>query len=285
MLALVSRVLPLFTLAHAQAADCQVYWPDIYTNMPMADMTLPQPDDTRDRGSSATSAVRSAAIQSPDECADDLRHRDRNGSIRRSKLHQWLEDIAAGARSQLDTARVQLSASYPHPHSVASRKTCSFNGHRAVFRSTSCRYRSLAPVATGYPAGDAAIAPATQKVRMPGLRWPSAGGVYSSNISFGAERLQGHWLDRIPAFVRTLPICGAARSGAPAARGGPRSGRTRIEYCVREGHASDAAAEHTPSGGFTPARRWRSCCAVPARGVSCFTIATSIKRNVGSRRT
>ena len=115
-LALVSRVLPLFTLAHAQAADCQVYWPDIYTNMPMADLTLPQPDDTRDpKLFGNVSPFDPQLFQSADECGDNLITGRATGKYSPLEVAQWLEDIATAAWSQLETARVQLGVSVSTP--------------------------------------------------------------------------------------------------------------------------------------------------------------------------
>jgi hypothetical protein len=258
MLALVSRVLPLFTLAHAQAADCQVYWPDIYTNMPMADMTLPQPDDTRDpRLFGNVSPFDPQLFQSPDECADDLAAGTATGKYSPLEVAQWLEDIATAAGSQLDTARVQLGASVSTPAFRRVEEDVLIQRGIALFFAAKLRSAVLwrLYVATGYPAaGDAAIARYAEGRDAWAAMAQRAGGVYRSNISFGAERLQGHWLDRIPAFDADIADL-RRRLREPAAP-------TRaVDHAVAERALNTAcakamrpmpAAEHTPPGGFHP---------------------------------
>ena len=255
MLALVSRVLPLFTLAHAQAADCQVYWPDIYTNMPMADMTLPQPDDTRDpRLFGNVSPFDPQLFQSPDECADDLAAGTATGKYSPLEVAQWLEDIAAGARSQLDTARVQLGASVSTPAFRRVEEDVLIQRGIALFFAAKLRSAVLwrLYVATGYPAaGDAAIARYAEGRDASGCDGPARRRRLSLKYFIWRRAASGSLAGPNPRFR-----CGHCRSTAPAqgaggsdARGGPRSGRTRIEYCVREGHASDAGR-----GAYAPRR-------------------------------
>jgi hypothetical protein len=255
-LALVTRVLPLFTLAHAQAADCQVYWPDIYTNMPMADLTLPQPDDTRDpKLFGNVSPFDPQLFQSPDECADDLAAGIVTGKYSPLEVAQWLEDIAVAAWGHLQTARALLGISVAIPAFRRVEEDVLIQRGIALFFAAKLRAAVLwrLYVVTGYEAaGDAAIARYTQGRDAWAAMAGRAGGVYRSNISFGGERLQGHWLDRIPAFDadiadlhrrRTTPVAPMREIDQASA------GRIFSIACARPVRPTPAA-EHKPADGF-----------------------------------
>lgn len=255
-LALVSRVLPLFTLAHAQAADCQVYWPEIYTNMPMADLSQPQPDDTRDpKLFGNVSPFDPQLFQSPDECADDLAAGRETGKYSPLEVAQWLEDIASASWSQLETARVQLGASVSAPAFRRVEEDVLIQRGLALFFAAKLRSAVLwrLYIITGYEAaGEAAIARYTAGRDAWAAMARRAEGVYRSNISYGAEPLQGHWLDRIPAFDADIADL-RRRRAMPVAR------TRKLDQAVAERALNLActrparpplSAQHTPAAGF-----------------------------------
>ena len=226
----------------------------------MADLTLPQPDDTRDpKLFGNVSPFDPQLFQSADECGDNLITGRATGKYSPLEVAQWLEDIATAAWSQLETAHVQLRVSVSTPASSAAlRRMCSFNEASRYFLA---KLRSAVLwrlyVITGYDAaGDAAIARYTEGRDAWAAMATRAGGVYRSNISFGAERLQGHWLDRIPAFDADIADLHRRRATplAPTRRVDQADAERALNIaCAPKPHVRPTlTAEHTPAGGFRP---------------------------------
>ena len=252
-----SRVLPLFTLAHAQAADCQVYWPEIFTNMPMADLGQPQPDDTRlPRLFGNVSPFDPQLFQSPDECADELIAERASGRYSPLEVAQWLESIAADAAIQLQIVRIQSGVSASSPGFRRAEEDILIQRGLALCFAAKIRSAVLwrLYVQTGHPgAGDAAIAHYVEG-RDPWVTMATrAAGIYRSDITYGSERLRGHWLDRIPALDEDIGDLRRRRMAAhaPADPEDPgiaeRAFRIASQRIVRPA----VRVQHTPADSFS----------------------------------
>jgi hypothetical protein len=257
-LALVSRVLPLFTLAHAQAADCQVYWPEIISNMPMADPALPQPDDTRQpRLFGNVSPFDPQLFQSPNECADDLIAGRCSGKYSPLEVAQWLESIADMAAAQISTARAQQGPSASNPGFRRVEEDVLIQRGLALFFAAKFRSAVLwrLYVQTGHAgAGDAAIARYIEGRDAWAAMATRAAGIYRPNITYGGERLQGHWLDRVSAFDKDIADLRRRRAATygPAGIVDPvivdRALKIASETVIRPA----VHAQHTPARNFVP---------------------------------
>lgn len=205
-LALVSRVLPLFTLAHADDASCQNYWPEIYTNVPITDKPQKQ------TGSNArsprlfgnVSPFDPQLFQSPDECGDAIVTGRATGKYTPLEVAQWLEDIAVNASTKINDARTQLGTAASDPAFRRVEEDVLILRGLALFFAGKLRSAVLwrIYVITGNrTAGDAAIVRYTEGRTAWVTMAERAKSVYRSNISYGQRiPLYGHWLDRIPSF-------------------------------------------------------------------------------------
>ena len=207
-LASVSRVLPLFTLAHGPSADCLRYWPEIYTNMPIADTEQEHiySDTLSPKLFGNVSPFDPQLFQSPNECGDALVAGIATGKYSPIEVAQWLEEIAADSLKHLTIARTQLGSLVSAPDFRRVEEDVLIQRGLALFFGGKLRCSVLWRIFTNTGcqlAGESAI-----KRYLEGRNaWASmaerAMSIYLSNITYGSwweNILDGHWLDRIPSF-------------------------------------------------------------------------------------
>lgn len=260
-LAPISRVLPLITLAHAPSADCMIYWPEIYTNMPIADTNMKQPyhDTQSPRLFGNTSSFDPQLFQSPDECGDTLVAGRASGKYSPLEVAQWLEDIADAALTHITSARSQLGASASTPEFRRVEEDVLIQRGLALFFAGKLRCAVLWRIytLTGNPvAGDAAIARYTEGREAWATMAERAKGIYRSDITYGTKTLCGHWLDRIPAFdediadLRTrlkIPV-------TPAAKVDPVAVGRVLKIVNAKPIRPSVSAQHVPATRFRSAQ-------------------------------
>jgi hypothetical protein len=253
----VSRVLPLFTLAHGPSANCVLYWPEIYTNMAIADVGQKHPyGDTRSpKLFGNASAFDPHLFLSPDECGDALVAARVTGKYSPLEVAQWLEDIAAAATTNLAAARSQLGGATAAPDFRRIEEDVLIQGGLALFFAAKLRSAVLWRIHTltgNRAAGDAAIARYTEGRDAWAAMAERAKGVYRSDISYGGRR--GHWLDRIPAFDADLAdLRKRLESPAtPARKVDPAAAERALQIATAPPARPSVAAQHTPAGKFRP---------------------------------
>ena len=204
-LAPASRVLTLFTLAHAPSADCSRYWPEIYTSIPIT-------DPTRKAASydmippilfGNVTAFDPQLFHSPDESADAILAGKASGKYSSLEAAQWLEDLAAAAGTSLDQARKQIGAGATKPEFRRVEEDVLIQRGLALFFAAKLRSAVLWRIytQTGHrAAGDAAIASYTAGRDAWAAMAERAKKVYRADISYGGGHTGGHWADRIPDF-------------------------------------------------------------------------------------
>lgn len=258
-LALVSRVLPLFTLAHAAAASCQSYWPEIYTNLPIADDKQPYSDTRRFFGNGffgKVSPFDPQLFQSPDECGDTLVAGSATGKYSPLEVAQWLEDIAAAASTHLTAARSQLASAASAPAFRRVEEDVLIQRGLALFFAGKLRSAVLwriYAITGNHAAGDEAIARYTEGRTAWAAMAERAKGVYRSNITYGGRAtLHGHWLDRIPSFdedIADLRKRLETRT-APANKLDPAAAERALKIANAKPVRPSVSAVHTPAEWF-----------------------------------
>ncbi|MEO6755181.1 MAG: hypothetical protein ABIP85_25705, partial [Chthoniobacteraceae bacterium] len=208
-LASASRVLPLFTLVHGISADCVRYWPEIYTNMPIADEArAPSFMDTRaPKLFGNASPFDPQLFQSPWECGDALVAGKATGKYSPLEAAQWLEALAETAGSQLDQARGQLGAAAGRPEFRRLEEDVLIQRGLALFFAAKlhCAVLWRIHTLTGSPAaGEAAIAVYSKGRDIWAAMAERAKGVYRQEISYGGSLTSGHWSQRVAAFDEDL---------------------------------------------------------------------------------
>jgi hypothetical protein len=97
-----SRVLPLFTLAHGPSANCRVYWPEIYSNIPIADTDVkPFPEVADPVIFGNVSSFDPQLFMSGIEYGTALVNGKITGKYSPVEVAYWLEDIAKNSLKSL----------------------------------------------------------------------------------------------------------------------------------------------------------------------------------------
>jgi hypothetical protein len=258
-LAPVSRVLPLFTLAHGQSADCQRYWPEIYGNMMIADEA--KNESHRDTRAPLlfghVSSFDPQLFPSPHEFADSLLAGRATGSYSPLEVAQWLEDIAASAAQHLTQARNQLGAAAAQPAFRRVEEDVLIQRGLALFFAGKFRCAVLWRIftQTGHrAAGVGAIARYAEGRDAWATMAERAKGVYRSDITYGERQAtRGHWIDRLPAFDEDIADL-RKRLAAPVAPANPIDAAVAGHALAR---ASTPVTRPSIAGAHTPAAQFR----------------------------
>jgi hypothetical protein len=109
-LAAASRILPLVTSAHSESAACDLYWPEIYWNMPLASEADSKLfwDTPSPRNFQNVTGLDTQLFSSCRDCAAELTG-ERSGRYSPLETALWLDGFAAEAEAALKTAGVPKS--------------------------------------------------------------------------------------------------------------------------------------------------------------------------------
>jgi hypothetical protein len=258
-LAPVSRVLPLFTLAHGPSANCTVYWPEIYTNMPMADSARKHPyNDSRSPALFGNvSPFDPQLFQSPDECGDALLAGGANGKYSPLEVASWMDEIAATASREIAGARKQLGSKASAAGFRRVEEDVLIQCGLARFFAGKLRSAVLWRIhaRTGNrAAGEAAIAHYSEARNAWAAMAERARNVYITNITYntsGPRQLSGHWLDRIAEFDEDIADLRRRLETPPLPAGpvDPAAGRA-LRMAIAKPVRPALAARHTPAARF-----------------------------------
>jgi hypothetical protein len=201
-LAQASRILPLVTLAHGPSVSNNSYWPELYTNMPIArDMPgRPYYDTPAPPRFQTVETFDRRFFQRMDEAAGILIEGRTDARYSPMEVAAWLDALAAGAMSDLGRTR---AASPPTPE--LRRLAVDVTILSSLGRFFAAKFR--AGVLWGlHLAADDAVAgvEAIKAYRNARDAWCTAsvaGAAYADDISYGMEPwLRGHWKDQLPAI-------------------------------------------------------------------------------------
>ena len=258
-LAPVSRILPLFTIAHGPAGSCQTFWPEIYTNMPIAYVSKEQPykDTPSPRLFGKVSPFDPQLFQSPEECADNLISGIATGKYSPLEVAQWLQDIADDASTNLSLARKQLGDSVKLPEFRRIEEDVLILIGLALFFAGKLRSAVLWRIYTitgNHDAGVKAVVRYTEGRTAWAAMAERAKGVYLPNITYGELfTLNGHWLDRIPSF--DIDIADLTKKLETPIETGNKTDPAIIERVLKIVNSTPVRpfvfAEHTPVGRFS----------------------------------
>jgi hypothetical protein len=108
-LANASKVIPLVTSAHLPSAAGMTYWPEIYSNMPVADEKQPHiyGDTPKPKVFGHVSALDPGLFMTAYEFAGELTGAARTGRYTPADVARWLQGFAKAAAEQLQDARAK----------------------------------------------------------------------------------------------------------------------------------------------------------------------------------
>ncbi|MGE5325412.1 MAG: hypothetical protein ACM3NO_00110 [Deltaproteobacteria bacterium] len=201
-LAFASRILPLITTAHGPSAANNIYWPEMYTNMPMVDngKRSVYSDTPSPKVFGNASTFDPELFSSVNEFAVELLMGPRSGKISPIDVAQWLEDIAESAGTHLAEARSKTR----NPQEPEFRRMAvDVTVQSGLGRFFAAKFRSGVLFAIFQKSGhQTALRESFNAYRQARKVWAemaeSATGVYVPDVTFGPEKhLRGHWQDRL----------------------------------------------------------------------------------------
>jgi len=251
-LAPVSRVLPLFTLIYGQATSCGSFWPEIYTNITIANVEANKgiQDTPPPALFGNIHPFDPQIIQTPFECGEALVTGRVTGKYSSLDFARWFEDIATTAATQIATARTQLGAAASAPvFRRIEEDVLILSGIAQLFASKfRCAVLWRIFTLTGHrAAGEAAIAHYTTGRDAWAAMAQRAKGVYVANISYGP--CHGHWLDRLPSFDADIADLRQrlAAPTAPTKPVDPATAERALKIAIASPARPTVAAQHTPA--------------------------------------
>lgn len=208
-LAQASRILPIVTSAHLSSANCHIYWPEIYTNMPIVDPKRPHPysDSPVPKRFGTVSPLDPAIFSGIEEFVSELVEGQRSGRYSPLDAVRWLESAAEKAEVHLNSARKQID----RPSDPAFRRLdIDVTLQIALGRFFAEKFRSGVSYSFYERTGDRiALEDGVKSYRKARDHWrkivAATKDVYVENLTFGEEpQKRGHWLDRLPAIEADL---------------------------------------------------------------------------------
>lgn len=199
-LAQVTRVLPLFYMAHAVSANCMIYLPEIYQNSYVAKESNWPYDTEPPKTFGRISSIDPQLFQSPNECGETLYTGVNTGKYTPIEVAGWLESMAKIAKENILEARETLGINAEKPNFRRVEEDVLILIGLAEFFAAKFRCGVIWQVYN--LSGDQRAAEKAIEIYTKGQSsWVKmaerAKKVYRSDISFGPG---GHWMDRIPSF-------------------------------------------------------------------------------------
>jgi hypothetical protein len=200
-----SRILPLFTTAHAPSAANNNYWPEMYVNMSIVDASRPEPytDTPIPRRFGTVSPLDPQLFSRIDDHAGELLAGAVSGKYSPVEVAQWLEDLSRTAAESLARANTQTEDRH-QPH--FRRFVIDTNVQIGLGLFFGQKLRTGVLYALYERTGErTALDAAVQTYRAARATWARIVDVtakaYVSDLTYGDSWFQrGHWFDRLAAI-------------------------------------------------------------------------------------
>jgi hypothetical protein len=259
-----SRILPVVTTTHGASASNNVYWPEMYANMPIVDAkrTLEYSDTPAPKVFGNVSAFDPQLFSSINECAANLLSGQISAKYTPLDVAQWLEDLSVAAGKNLAAANARAVRKDAPDFRRISVDIAMQGG---IGRFFAYKFRSGVLWSLYQSTGDpAALAEAVRAYREAREAWSSvadiAKPVYAADITYGKNgNMRGHWSDRLAAIDADL---GDMQARANAANVGPFAPSASISAAAKQALAAALAppkrlavnGRHTPAPHFDPGK-------------------------------
>ena len=247
-LASASRILPLVTTAHCPSAANNLYWPEMYFNMPIVDASHKHPysDTPSPKVFGTVSPLDPEFFLGVDEFAAELLGGERSGKYSPAWVAAQLDQDAGNALAELQKAKSKVG-DVNNP--VFRRLAVDVTIQAGLGRFFAAKFRAGVLFAIYQrslyrPALEAAL----KANRAARAVWAdladTAKGVYRDDVTFGPDYYQrGHWQDRITAVHADLmdmeSLLAQANSGENTP---PKFDEKFIEQAVNAGNENPKAA-------------------------------------------
>ncbi len=204
-LANASRILPIVLTAHGVSAANNLYWPEMYTNLSIADPNNKNPffDTPSPKVFGNVSPMDPQLFMRINDFATELLKGERSGKYSPIEYAQWIEDYADAAVKHLALAENQATGKQrPEFHRMAIDVAIQVG----LGRFFGAKFRAGVLYAIFEQSGDrTALELSLKMYKKARNNWAElanrARDVYKPDITVGEMDIQrGHWLDRLPAI-------------------------------------------------------------------------------------
>jgi hypothetical protein len=204
-LANASRILPIVLTVHGVSAANNLYWPEMYTNLSIADPTNKNPffDTPSPKVFGNVSPMDPQLFLRINDFADELLKGKRSGKYSPIEYAQWIEDYADAAAKHFEKAE---SRSKDKQRPEFRRMAIDVAIAVGLGRFFGAKFRSGVLYAIFEQSGDRTALElslkAYQKARSFWVELSNiARDIYKPDITIGEDAvIRGHWLDRLPAM-------------------------------------------------------------------------------------
>jgi len=204
-LASASRILPLVTTAHCPSAANNLYWPEMYFNMPIVDASHKHPysDTPSPKVFGTVSPLDPEFFLGVEEFAYELLNHEASGKYSPAwvamQLEQNAQNVLAGLQKAKSKARDANSAEFRRLAADVAIQAGLGKFFAAKFRAgvLYAIYHS-----TSYPPALEAALKANRAARNTWAEFADAAkGIYRDDVTFGPDYYQrGHWQNRLAAM-------------------------------------------------------------------------------------
>ncbi len=210
-LANASRILPIVLTVHGVSAANNLYWPEMYTNLSIADPDNKNPyfDTPSPKVFGNVSPMDPQLFLRINDFADEMLRGDRSGKYTPIEYAQWIEDFADAATKQLALAERQTESKQ---RPAFRRMALDVSIQVGLGRFFGAKFRSGVLYAIFEETGDRMALELSltmyQKARSYWAELANgARDAYKPDITVGEMDLQrGHWLDRLPAIDEDIAL-------------------------------------------------------------------------------
>lgn len=248
-----SRILPLVTTAHCPSAANNIYWPEMYWNMPIVNPAAgPYSDTPEPRRFGTVSPLDPELFSTIDEFAGELLKGDRGGKYSPAEVAQWLQELSQASAKQLTLANVKAEKP-PKDFQRLDVDVAIQNGLGLFF---AWKFRAGVLYALYVQSGhQPALEQALSAYRLARKSWTElaerAKNIYVGDVTYGFVReLRGHWTDRLAGIDSDIADMEKKSGGTMA----PAVDAKLVDRAVAEVLAPAARpvvrVEHKPSGVF-----------------------------------
>jgi hypothetical protein len=252
-----SRILPLVTVAHHPSASNNYYWPELYTDVPIAwseEGTRPHPylDTPEPRRFGTVVPLDPEVFSSVKDHVEELRMGVPSGRVSPIDVAAWLDRLAEDALRHLQAVDGRLA----DPGAEARRWSTDIAIVAALGRFFAGKMRAAVFFELFARTGSrVALRRAIVAYRVARGAWLSAAtraeGAYVPDITFGPQPwLRGHWADRLPAIDADLQDMEDPRGGG---RSVPADDDVEIDWLGGTTRVpADVTIAHVPPSTFQP---------------------------------
>jgi hypothetical protein len=259
-LANATRMLPIVLTAHGTSAGNNTYWPEMYTNHPMADPEIKHPytDTPSPKFFGNVSPLDPQLFSRINDFAGALITGEHNGKYSPVETAQWLEDYADTA----DRYLTQANAASKNKQSPGFRRMAvDVSMQVALGRFFGTKFRAGVLYGIFEQSGDGrALQESLRMYRKARGYWSvlanTALDVYQTDITVGEyKHLRGHWLDRLPAMDKDIDYIAKKLLDTPVKDiVSPSKITTAITATLARPNRVNIGGHHVKQSSFTPGK-------------------------------